>query len=154
MYERFTDRSRTVMKLAESEAERFSHESVGTEHVLLGMVSEGKGVAAHVLKKLGISLKKARSELKRIVAPGAQVVTGKPRHTPRANKVIEYSYEEARNLGHQYVGTEHLLLALLRVTDGVAAQLIKSLGVRLETVRAEILMILGGVDESSGNREQ
>ena len=114
MYERFTDRARKVMQLANQEAQRFNHEYIGTEHVLLGLVKEGSGVAANVLKNLDVDLRKIRLEVEKIVqhGPGGDYghVMGKLPHTPRAKKVIEYSIEEARNLNHNYVGTEHLLL--------------------------------------------
>jgi ATP-dependent Clp protease ATP-binding subunit ClpC len=146
MYERFTDRARKVMQLANQEAQRFNHEYIGTEHVLLGLVKEGSGVAANVLKNLEIDLRKIRLEVERIVqhGPGGdQVVMGKLPHTPRAKKVIEYSIEEARNLNHNYVGTEHLLLGLLREQEGVAAQVLMNLGMKLEDVREEVLNLLG-----------
>ncbi len=146
MYERFTDRARKVMQLANQEAQRFNHEYIGTEHILLGLVKEGSGVAANVLKNLDIDLRKIRLEVERIVqhGPGAeQVVMGRLPHTPRAKKVIEYSIEEARNLNHNYVGTEHLLLGLLREQEGVAAQVLMNLGLKLEDVREEVLNLLG-----------
>src|SRR5580658_6427577 len=146
MYERFTDRARKVMQLANQEAQRFNHEYIGTEHVLLGLVKEGSGVAANVLKNLDIDLRKIRLEVEKIVqhGPGGeQVVMGRLPHTPRAKKVIEYSIEEARNLNHNYVGTEHLLLGLLREQEGVAAQVLMNLGLKLEDVREEVLNLLG-----------
>ena len=146
MYERFTDRARKVMQLANQEAQRFNHEYIGTEHILLGLVKEGSGVAANVLKNLEVDLRKIRLEVERIVQPGAggdQVVMGRLPHTPRAKKVIEYSIEEARNLNHNYVGTEHLLLGLLREQEGVAAQVLMNLGLKLEDVREEVLNLLG-----------
>ena len=146
MYERFTDRSRKVMQLANQEAQRFNHEYIGTEHMLLGLVKEGSGVAANVLKNLDIDLRKIRLEVEKIVQTGPtgeQVVLGKLPHTPRAKKVIEYSVEEARNLNHNYVGTEHLLLGLLREQEGVAAQVLMNLGLKLENVRTEVLNLLG-----------
>ena len=146
MFERFTDRARKVMQLANQEAQRFNHEYIGTEHVLLGLVKEGSGVAANVLKNLDVDLRKIRLEVERIVQPGAvgdQVVMGRLPHTPRAKKVIEYSIEEARNLSHNYVGTEHLLLGLLREAEGVAAQVLMNLSLKLEDVREEVLNLLG-----------
>jgi len=146
MYERFTDRARKVMQLANQEAQRFNHEYIGTEHILLGLVKEGSGVAANVLKNLDIDLRKIRLEVEKIVqhGPGGeQVVMGRLPHTPRAKKVIEYSIEEARNLNHNYVGTEHLLLGLLREHEGVAAQVLMNLGLKLEDVREEVLNLLG-----------
>jgi len=144
MFERFTDRARKVMALANQEAKRFNHEYVGTEHLLLGLVKEGSGVAANVLKKMKVELKKIRIEVEKIVKSGPQMVTmGKLPQTPRAKKVIEYAIEEARMLGHNYVGTEHLLLGLLREQEGVAAQVLMNLGLRLEDVREEVLKLLG-----------
>jgi ATP-dependent Clp protease ATP-binding subunit ClpC len=154
MYERFTDRARKVMQLANQEAQRFNHEYIGTEHILLGLVKEGSGVAANVLKNLDIDLRKIRLEVEKIVQAGPDMVTmGKLPQTPRAKKVIEYSIEEARNLNHNYVGTEHLLLGLLREQEGVAAQVLMNLGLKLEDVREEVLNLLGhNMDsgESSG----
>jgi ATP-dependent Clp protease ATP-binding subunit ClpC len=144
MYERFTDRARKVMQLANQEAQRFNHEYIGTEHILLGLVKEGTGVAANVLKNLDIDLRKIRMEVEKIVQAGPDMVTmGKLPQTPRAKKVIEYSIEEARNLNHNYVGTEHLLLGLLREQEGVAAQVLMNLGLKLEDVREEVLNLLG-----------
>jgi ATP-dependent Clp protease ATP-binding subunit ClpC len=144
MYERFTDRARKVMQLANQEAQRFNHEYIGTEHILLGLVKEGSGVAANVLKNLDIDLRKIRLEVEKIVQAGPDMVTmGRLPQTPRAKKVIEYSIEEARNLGHNYVGTEHLLLGLLREQEGVAAQVLMNLGLKLEDVREEVLNLLG-----------
>lgn len=147
MFERFTDRARKVMQLANQEAQRFNHEYIGTEHILLGLVKEGSGVAANVLKNLDIDLRKIRLEVEKIVqtggSSGEHTVLGKLPHTPRAKKVIEYSIEEARNLNHNYVGTEHLLLGLLREQEGVAAQVLMNLGLKLEDVREEVLNLLG-----------
>ena len=144
MYERFTDRARKVMQLANQEAQRFNHEYIGTEHVLLGLIKEGSGVAANVLKNLDVDLRKIRLEVEKLVQSGPDMVTmGKLPQTPRAKKVIEYSMEEARNLNHNYVGTEHILLGLLREQEGVAAQVLMNLGLRLEDVREEVLNLLG-----------
>src|SRR6516165_3528743 len=145
----FGDRARTVMRLANQEAQRFNHEYIGTEHILLGLVKEGAGVAANVLKNLDIDLGKIRLEVEMIVQSGPDMVTmGKLPQTPRAKKVIEYSIEEARNLNHNYVGTEHLLLGLLREQEGVAAQVLMNLGLKLEDVREEVLNLLGHNMES------
>src|SRR5512145_3306002 len=157
MYERFTDRARKVMQLANQEAQRFNHEYIGTEHILLGLVKEGSGVAANVLKNLDIDLRKIRLEVEKIVqhGPGGeQVVMGRLPHTPRAKKVIDYSVEEARNLNHNYVGTEHLLLGLLREQEGVAAQVLMNLGLKLEDVREEVLNLLGHNMESGEGGER
>ena len=144
MYERFTDRARKVMQLANQEAQRFNHEYIGTEHILLGLIKEGSGVAANVLKNLDVDLRKIRLEVEKLVQSGPDMVTmGKLPQTPRAKKVIEYSMEEARNLNHNYVGTEHILLGLLREQEGVAAQVLMNLGLKLEEVREEVLNLLG-----------
>jgi ATP-dependent Clp protease ATP-binding subunit ClpC len=132
------------MALANQEAQRFNHEYIGTEHILLGLVKEGSGVGANVLKNLDIDLRKVRLEVEKLVKSGPEMVTmGKLPQTPRAKKVIEYAIEEARNLNHNYVGTEHLLLGLLREHDGVAAQVLMNLGLKLEEVREEVLNLLG-----------
>jgi len=132
------------MQLANQEAQRFNHEYIGTEHVLLGLIKEGSGVAANVLKNLDIDLKKIRLEVEKLVQSGPDMVTmGKLPQTPRAKKVIEYSMEEARHLNHNYVGTEHILLGLLREQEGVAAQVLMNLGLKLEEVREEVLNLLG-----------
>jgi ATP-dependent Clp protease ATP-binding subunit ClpC len=153
MFERLTDRARKVMALANQEAQRFNHEYIGTEHILLGLVKEGSGVGANVLKNLDIDLRKVRLEVEKLVKSGPEMVTmGKLPQTPRAKKVIEYAIEEARNLNHNYVGTEHLLLGLLREHDGVAAQVLLNLGLKLEEVREEVLNLLGaGVDHDEND---
>src|SRR5262245_13834766 len=144
MYERFTDRAGKVMQLANQEAQRFNHEYIGTEHILLGLVKEGSGVATIALKNLDVDLPKIRREVEKIVQFGPDAVTtGKLPKTPRAEQAIKYSIEEARNLNHYYVGTEHLLLGLLREQEGVAAQVLMNLGLKLEDVREEVLTILG-----------
>lgn len=144
MYERFTDRARQVLSLANEEARRFNHEYVGTEHILLGLVREETGVGANVLKSLGVDLPKVHLEIEKIVQAGPDIVTmGKRSQTPRAKKVIEYAIEESRNLNHNYVGTEHLLLGLLREVEGVASQVLMNLGLALTTVRGEVFEILG-----------
>ncbi|MCC5828199.1 MAG: ATP-dependent Clp protease ATP-binding subunit [Phycisphaeraceae bacterium] len=158
MFERFTDRARKVMALANQEAQRFNHEYIGTEHILLGLVKEGSGVGANVLKHLEVDLRKVRLEVEKLVKSGPDMVTmGRLPQTPRAKKVIEFAIEEARNLNHNYVGTEHLLLGLLREHEGVAAQVLMNLGLKLEEVREEVLNLLGaGVDteESSSGRSE
>jgi ATP-dependent Clp protease ATP-binding subunit ClpC len=144
MYECFTDRARKVMQLANQEAQRLNHEYIGSEHVLLGLIKEGSGVAANVLKNLDINLRKARLEVEKIVKPGPDMVTiTKLRQTPRAKNVIEYSIEEAHNLSHNYVGTEHLLLGLLREQEGAAAQTLSKMGVSFESARTDVLRTLG-----------
>jgi len=141
------------MQLANQEAQRFNHEYIGTEHVLLGLIKEGSGVAANVLKNLDVDLRKIRLEVEKLVQSGPDMVTmGKLPQTPRAKKVIEYSMEEARNLNHNYVGTEHILLGLLREQEGVAAQVLMNLGLKLEEVREEVLNLLGhGIEGNEGS---
>jgi len=155
MFERFTDRARKVMALANQEAQRFNHEYIGTEHILLGLVKEGSGVGANVLKNMEVDLRKVRLEVEKLVKSGPDMVTmGKLPQTPRAKKVIEYAIEEARNLNHNYVGTEHLLLGLLREHEGVAAQVLMNLGLKLDEVREEVLNLLGaGMDAEEGGSE-
>ena len=144
MFDRFTDRAKKVMNLARQEAQRFNHEYLGTEHILLGLVQEGSGVAANVLKNMGIDLSKIRSEVEKIVKTGPSMVTmGQLPFTPRAKKVLELAMEEASNLGHNYIGTEHLLLGLIKENEGIAAQVLLNLGVKLEEVREEVLEFLG-----------
>jgi hypothetical protein len=149
MFERFTDRSRKVMALANQEAQRFNHEYIGTEHILLGLLKEGSGVGANVLKNLDVDLRKVRLEVEKLVRSGPDIVTmGKLPQTPASKRATEYAIEEARNLNHNYVGTEHLLLGLIREHDGVAAHVLLNLNLKLEDVRAEVLNLLGaGRDE-------
>jgi len=144
------------MQLANQEAQRFNHEYIGTEHILLGLVKEGSGVAANVLKNLDVDLRKIRIEVEKIVQTGPDMVTmGKLPQTPRAKKVIEYAMDEARNLNHNYVGTEHLLLGLLREQEGVAAQVLMNLGLKLEDVRDEVLNLLGhGMESAEAGSEE
>ena len=144
MYERFADRARKVMLFADQEARRFNHEYIGTEHILLGLVKEGSGVAANVLKNLSVDLRKIRLEVEKLLESRPDIVTmGKLPQTPRAKKVVEYAIEESKYLHHNYVGTEHILLGLFRDQETVAAQVLMSLGLRLENVRAAVLAILG-----------
>ncbi|RKY07214.1 MAG: NDP-hexose 4-ketoreductase [Planctomycetota bacterium] len=150
MFERFTDRARKVMALANQEAQRFNHEYIGTEHILLGLVKEASGVGANVLKNLDVDIKKLRLEIEKLVKSGPDMVTmGKLPQTPKAKKVIEYAIEEARALNHNYVGTEHILLGLLRETEGIAAQVLMNIGLKLEDVRQEVLNLLGAGVENA-----
>ncbi|MFT7670187.1 MAG: ATP-dependent Clp protease ATP-binding subunit ClpC [Planctomycetota bacterium] len=156
MFDRFTDRAKKVMNLARQEAQRFNHEYLGTEHILLGLVQEGSGVAANVLKQLSIDLDKIRVEVEKIVKTGPSMVTmGQLPFTPKAKKVLELSLEEGSNLGHNYIGTEHLLLGLIKENEGIAAQVLMNLGVKLEDVREEVLDFLGaeGADEDDDESE-
>ncbi len=151
MFDRFTDRARRVMQLARAEAVRLNHDYIGTEHVLLGLIQEGSGVAASVLRNLGVDLQRIRQEIERTVRRGTAPAprTGQLPFTPRAKKVLEFAIEEANSLGHNYIGTEHLLLGLLRETSGRAAKVMEALGVRLRDVREEVLELLGARDKST-----
>ncbi|MBU2257682.1 MAG: AAA family ATPase, partial [Candidatus Omnitrophica bacterium] len=146
MFNRFTERARKVIILAKEEARRFNHDYIGTEHILLGLIREGEGVAATVLEKLGISLENIRLEVEKLVQPGptTQIIGDIP-FTPRAKKALELAAEEARALGHNYIGTEHLLLGLIREEEGVASQVMLNLGVDLNTVRNKVMEVLGSV---------
>ena len=153
MFDRFTDRARKVMALARKEAQRFSHDFIGTEHILLGLVQEGSGVAANVFKNLDVDSGKIRAEIERQVQTGhAMVQMGQLPFTPRAKRVLELCQEAAKELRHNYIGTEHLLLGLIREEQGVAATVLKDLGLVLEDVRAEVLEILGA-DVNDGDME-
>ncbi|MCU0726321.1 MAG: ATP-dependent Clp protease ATP-binding subunit [Planctomycetes bacterium] len=144
MFDRFTERARKVMGLARQEAQRFGHDYIGTEHVLLGLVQEGNGVAAQVLKNLDVEMKKIRIEVEKLVKNGTNTVSmGQLPFTPRAKKVLELALEEAQSLGHNYIGTEHLLLGLIKENEGIAAQVLMNLDVKLEEVREEVLELLG-----------
>ena len=152
MFDRFTDRAKKVMSFARQEAMKFNHEYIGTEHILLGLVQEGSGVAANVLKNMNIDLEKIRHEVEKIVKTGPSMVTmGQLPFTPRAKKVLELSMEEASQLSHNYIGTEHLLLGLIRENEGIAAQVMMNLGVKLDEVREEVLEFLGA---SEGGQEE
>lgn len=145
MYELFTDSARRVMQLANQEAQRFNHEYISTEHILLGLLKEGSGIAANVLKNLDVDLRVIRHEVEKLVQSGPDMITmGKLPQTPRAKKVIEYAMAEARNFNHSYVGTEHILLGLLREKEGAASQVLMNLGLKLEEVREEVLLLIGG----------
>ena len=153
MFDRFTDRARKVMGQAKAEAQRLNNEYIGTEHVLLGLVQEGSGVAANVLRNMNIDLKRIRAEIEKIVKGNPTIVMqGNLPFTPRAKKVLELAVEEASNLGHNYIGTEHLLLGLIKENEGIAARVLLNLGVKLEEVREEILEFLGA-DKSNYNQQ-
>src|SRR6187455_2700011 len=142
-FDKFTERARRVLTLAQEEAHRFNHNYIGTEHILLGLVREGDGVAAKVLANLGVELNKVRSAVEFIIGRGDRTVAGDIGLTPRAKKVIELAVDEARRLTHSYIGTEHLLLGLVREGEGIAAGVLESLGVSLEKVRAQVIATLG-----------
>ena len=141
-FDKFTERARKVLGLAQEEAQRLQHNYIGTEHLLLGLVREGEGVAAKVLRNLGVDLNEARSAVEAIIGRGNRVVVGEIGLTPRAKKVIELAVDEARRLNHHYIGTEHLLLGLVREGQGIAAGTLEKLGVELEKLRAETLRVL------------
>jgi len=141
-FEKFTERARKVLTLSQEEAQRFNHNYIGTEHILLGLVREGEGVAAKVLASLGVDLEKVRSAVEYIIGRGEKTVSGEIGLTPRAKRVIELAVDEARRLNHNYIGTEHLLLGLLREGEGMAAGVLESLGVSLDKVRAETVRLL------------
>src|SRR5437762_8066949 len=141
-FDKFTERARRVLTLAQEEAQRFNHNYIGTEHLLLGLVREGDGVAAKVLNNLGVELSKVRSAVEFIIGRGEKSISGEIGLTPRAKKVIELAVEEARRLNHSYIGTEHLLLGLVREGEGIAFGVLESLGVSLERVRTETTRIL------------
>ena len=141
-FDKFTERARRVLTLAQEEAQRFNHNYIGTEHLLLGLVREGDGVAAKVLGNLGVELNKVRSAVEFIIGRGDRTSSAEIGLTPRAKKVIELAVDEARRLSHSYIGTEHLLLGLVREGEGIAAGVLESLGVNLERVRGETTRIL------------
>ena len=147
MFERFTEKAIKVIMLAQEEARRLGHNFVGTEQILLGLIGEGTGVAAKVLKSMGVNLKDARIEVEKIIGRGSGFVAVEIPFTPRAKRVLELSLEEARQLGHNYIGTEHLLLGLIREGEGVAARVLENLGVDLAKVRTQVIRMLGETAE-------
>ncbi len=150
MFERFTEKAIKVIMLAQEEARRLGHNFVGTEQILLGLIGEGTGVAAKVLKSMGVNLKDARIEVEKIIGRGSGFVAVEIPFTPRAKRVLELSLEEARQLGHNYIGTEHLLLGLIREGEGVAARVLENLGVDLSKVRTQVIRMLGETAEVTG----
>ena len=144
MFERFTDRARRVVVLAQEEARMLNHNYIGTEHILLGLIHEGEGVAAKGLEALGISLESVRAQVEEIIGQGQQAPSGHIPFTPRAKKVLELSLREALQLGHNYIGTEHILLGLIREGEGVAAQVLVKLGADLNRVRQQVIQLLSG----------
>ncbi|MBL7157909.1 MAG: ATP-dependent Clp protease ATP-binding subunit [Candidatus Omnitrophica bacterium] len=155
MFNRFTERARKVILLAKEEAKRFNHDYIGTEHLLLGLIREGEGVAAAVLASLGLSSDQIRFEVEKLVKPGpATIVSGDIPFTPKAKKVIELAMEEARQLGHNYIGTEHLLLGLVKEGEGVASQVLMNLGLDMDKVRNEVMGLLGSSIPGYGSPTQ
>ena len=144
MFERFTDRARRVLVLAQEEARLLNHNFIGTEHILLGLIHEGEGVAAKALESLGVSLEAVREKVAETIGPAGSSTTASPPFTPRAKKVLELSLREALQLGHNYIGTEHMLLGLVREGEGVAAQVLVSLGADLPRVRQQVIQLLSG----------
>jgi len=144
MFEQFTDRARRVIVLAQEEARMLYHGYIGTEHILLGLVREDEGVAARALESLGISLAAVRQQVEEIIGQGEQAPSGHIPFTPRAKKVLELSRRESRQLGHNYIGTEHILLGLIREGDGVAAQVLVTLGADLNRMRQQVIQLLHG----------
>jgi ATP-dependent Clp protease ATP-binding subunit ClpA len=141
-FDKFTERARKVLSLAQEEAQRFNHNYIGTEHLLLGLVREGDGVAARVLSNLGVELQGVRSTVEAMIGRGDRLVLGEIGLTPRAKKAIELAVDEARRLNHHYIGTEHVLLGLVREEEGIAAKVLNSLGVNLERVRTQTIQVL------------
>jgi ATP-dependent Clp protease ATP-binding subunit ClpC len=151
MFEKFTDRARRVVVLAQEEARMLSHNYIGTEHLLLGLIHEGEGVAARSLESLGISLEDVRQNVEEMIGRGQEAPSGHIPFTPRAKKVLELSLREAQQLGHEYIGTEHILLGLIREGEGVAAQVLVKLGGDLRRVRQQVIQLLGeGRPEEAG----
>ncbi|WP_334143923.1 Clp protease N-terminal domain-containing protein, partial [Rhabdothermincola sp.] len=153
MFERFTDRARRVVVLAQEEARLLNHNYIGTEHILLGLIHEGEGVAAKALESLGISLEAVRSQVEEIIGQGGSSPSGHIPFTPRAKKVLELSLREALQLGHNYIGTEHILLGLIREGEGVAAQVLVKLGADLSRVRQQVIQLLSGYAGPGGQEK-
>jgi ATP-dependent Clp protease ATP-binding subunit ClpA len=156
MFERFTERARRVVVLAQEEARMLNHGYIGTEHLLLGLIHEGEGVAAKALESLGISLEAVRQQVETIIGRGKEPASGHIPFTPRAKKVLELSLKESRALGHDYIGTEHILLGLIREGQGVAAQVLVKLGADLNRVRQQVIQLLHGQtgEEAASDRGQ
>lgn len=150
MFGRFTERAQKVLSLAQEEAVRLGHNNIGTEHILLGLIREGEGIAAKALIALGLGLEKIQDEVESLIGRG-QEQPSNIAYTPRAKKVIELSMDEARKLGHTYVGTEHILLGLIREGEGVAARVLNNLGVSLNKARQQVLQLLGSSEVVSTN---
>ena len=153
LFERFTDRARRVVVLAQEEARLLNHSYIGTEHILLGLIHEGEGVAAKALDSLSISLDAVRAQVEEIIGQGGSSPSGHIPFTPRAKKVLELSLREALQLGHNYIGTEHILLGLLREGEGVATQVLQKLGADLGRVRQQVIQLLSGYQGPAGKSE-
>ena len=152
MFERFTERARQAIVLSQDEARTLKHNYIGTEHILLGLLREDEGLAAHVLESLGVTLEEVRAQVARIVGQGDEVTTGQIPFTPRAKKVLELSLKEALSLNHQYIGTEHILLGLVREGDGVAMRIVADFGADAATIRDEVIGMLSGKGRSPAAR--
>ena len=155
MFNRFTQRAQKVLQLAQEEAIRMKHESIGTEHILLGLIREGGGIAAKAMEAIEVSPQMIEEGIEELVGMGTGDVGPIVHYTPRAKKVIEFSVDESRKLGHSYIGTEHLLLALIREGEGVAARVLNNSGVSLNKARQQVLQLLGSNDHvqaNSGNK--
>ncbi len=150
MFARFTQRAQKVMALSQEEAKRLQHNYIGTEHLLLGLISEGEGIAAQTFKNLGVDLEEVREEVENLVETGEEQNSSNVGYTPRVKTVVELSMEEARRMGHNYIGTEHLLLGLVKEGEGIAAKVLQELGVDLDKAREEVLNIIGGTHQSKG----
>lgn len=149
MFGRFTERAQKVLALSQEEAIRLNHNNIGTEHILLGLISEGDGIAAKALQALGLEISRIQSEVEKLIGVGKQGLQT-IHYTPRAKKVVELSQDEARKLGHSYVGTEHILLGLIREGEGVAARVLNNLGVSLNKARQQVLQLLGSNETQAG----
>jgi ATP-dependent Clp protease ATP-binding subunit ClpC len=153
MFERFTDRARRVVVLAQAEARTLNHDYIGTEHLLLALIHEGEGVAAKALESVGVERSEIRREVRELIGEGSSAPTGPIPFTPRAKKVLELSLREALQLGHNYIGTEHILLGLVREGEGVGAQVLRKQGVTMEVVRTEVASLLAGHTEEPAPAE-
>ena len=149
MFGRFTERAQRVIVLSQEEARRLGHNVVGTEHLLLGLIAEGEGVAARALQSLDISVDQVRAEVERVIGRGEHPTEGQIGFTPRSKRVLELAFDEARQLGHTYIGTEHILLGLIREGEGIAAQVLQNLGADLDKVRSQVNTLLGGGAQTS-----
>src|SRR5690625_3025051 len=151
MFGRFTERAQKVLALSQEEAVRLGHNNIGTEHILLGLIREGEGIAAKALKELGLEEKKIEEEVEKLIGKGDQPMQS-VHYTPRAKRVVELSQDEARKLSHTYVGTEHILLGLIREGEGVAARVLHNLGVGLNKARQQVLQLLGSNESQSSQQ--
>ena len=154
MFERFTDRARRVVVLAQEEARMLNHNYIGTEHLLLGLIHEGEGIAAKALESMGVTLSSVREQVQDIIGPGQQAPSGHIPFTPRAKKVLELSLREALQLGHNYIGTEHILLGLIRAGEGVASQVLSKLGAEPSRVRQTVIDMISGYQGGSGDSKE